>query len=787
MRVLDRKVLRDLWNLRGAVAAICLVMASGTATFVMSLSTLDSLRRTQTNFYRQSRFGDLFASLKRAPQRLRATVQSIEGVQQVETRVLAPIKIDIENFSDPVSGLVVSIPDTGDSMLNRVHLRRGRMFEAGRDNEVIISESFADAHRFDIGDRLRIVINGHRKVVAIVGVGLSPEYIYQIRTGDVFPDFERFGVLWMARTPLANAFDMEGSFNDVTLTLTGQVPAQRVQDELDGLLRRYGGLGSYERQDQTSHRYLSEEFRQLEQMATIYPVIFLGVAAFLLNVVISRLVSTQREEIATLKAFGYANVSILFHYLKLVGSIALLGVLAGVALGVWFGRGLSGLYAEFYRFPSLEYHLRPEVAVTAALVSVGAALLGTLYSVRQAAIAPPAEAMRPEPPARYRETLVERLGLKRWLSQPARMMARNIERRPFKSLLTATGIAFAYAILIVGFFFNDAVDFMIKVQFGMAQREDLAVTFVEPTSRRALFELESLRGVDYGEVFRTVPARLRFQHRTYRTAIQGVQPGGDLYRLLDRDLKPILLPESGIVLTDYLGQILKVGPGDYLTVEVLEGSRPTREVPVAGLANQYLGVSAYMQVAALNRLMREGDAISGAYLAVDPLYENEIYEALEDTPRVASTVSQKIAIKNFYETMGENLLTFVFFFSLFAGSIAFGVVYNSARIALSERSRELASLRVLGFTRGEISYILLGELAVLTLSAIPIGLLIGRLLCAYIISELESDLFRFPLLIESRTYAFASSVVLLSATISALIVRRKLDHLDLVAVLKSRE
>jgi len=367
------------------------------------------------------------------------------------------------------------------------------------------------------------------------------------------------------------------------------------------------------------------------------------------------------------------------------------------------------------------------------------------------------------------------------------MIARHIGRRPVKSLLSVVGIALACAILMVGRFQEDALDFMVDVQFRLAQREDLTVTFVEPASRRSLHELRSLRGVEHGEPFRTVPARLRFQHRSYRTSIQGIEAESSLHRILDMKLRPVAIPPAGVVLTDHLGGILGVRPGDLLTVEVLEGSRPVRQVPVAALAKQYVGVSAFMELGALNRLMREGSAISGAYLAADERFLPAIYGTLKGMPRVAGTTIREDAIRSFYETLGETLLIFTFINTLLAGTIAFGVVYNSARIALSERSREMASLRVLGYTRGEISYIMLGELFALTLAAVPIGFLVGRGLCGYIAASLKSDLYRVPLILEPDTYAFAAAVVLASTCISGIAVVRKLGRLDLVSVLKARE
>ncbi len=773
--------------MKGQAAAIALVIASGVATFIMSISTMQSLKLTQATFYRDYHFAEVFSSLKRAPESLKTRIQEIPGVNRIETRVVTPLNIEVKGFSDPVTGHLYSIPDRGKSLLNKLYLRQGRLVQPFSDDEVVIGEAFAESHDLHPGDEISVVINGRLRELLIVGIALSPEHIYQMPPGALFPDFERYGVMWMGRKTLGTVYDMEGAFNNVSLTVSAGANISDIVDRLDDLLRPYGGLGAYGRKDQLSHRYLSEEFRQLEQMAAMFPVIFLGVAAFLLNVVISRLLSIQRDEIAVLKAFGYSNLDVGIHFTKLVLLIVLAGLILGVSGGAWLGQWMSTIYKEFYRFPFLRYELQPAVVASGAFISIAAALIGTVYSLRKAALLPPAQAMRPEPPATYKETLLERLGLKKILRQPSRMIVRHIGRRPVKSLLTVTGIAFACAIMMVGRFQEDSVDYMVDVQFGLSQREDMAITFIEPTSRRALYELKSLEGVQRGEVFRSVPARLRFGHRSYRTAVQGIESEGDLHRLLNEDLKIVHLPAAGIVLTDHLGEILGVREGDELTVEVLEGRRPVLRVPVAGLISQYIGVSAYMELASLNRLMREGSAISGVYLSTDSDQRPLIFSKLKRMPRIAGTELREKAIENFYDTMGETILIFTFINTLLAGIIAFGVVYNSARIALSERSRELASLRVLGFTRGEISYILLGELAVLTLAAIPVGFIIGQAMCFYITENLKTDLFRIPLILEGSTYAFAATVVLAAACISAFMVRRRLDNLDLVAVLKTKE
>lgn len=788
MLALDRKLWRDLFHLRGQAFAIAAVMASGFACYIMFLSTLDSLLLSRELYYRDYRFAEVFAHLKRAPESLHQRIAEIEGVDKVDTRVVAPLTIDIEGFPDPVTGVVTSIPDSGEPLLNRIYLRRGRLVEAGRSDEVVISEPFAEAHGYQPGDKLHIIIRGKRKQLRIVGIGSSPEYIYQLRPGSFFPDHERFGILWMARTPLSHADDMEGGFNSVVLTLSRGASAQDVIDRLDIMLKPYGGIGAFVRADQGSHKFLSQEIQQMENLAGLFPMIFLGVAAFLLNVVVNRLIGTQREQIAALKAFGYGNFTIAIHYLKLIMLIVFAGILMGIALGAWLGMALSEIYVELFRLPFLNFVLYPARILQAGAFTAIAGLVGTLSAVRIAVKLQPAEAMRPEAPAVYRQTFIEKIGLKRLFSAPTRMILRHIGHKPFKSALSVLGIAFACAILMTGRFQEDTIDYIMHIHYGLTQRDDISLMFSDPTSYKALAELRSLPGVEYGEAVRGVPARLVFQHRSYRTYISGYEPDSEIVRLINADLEPVSLPGSGIVLNEYLAkEILGIRPGELLSVEVLEGSQPVQQIPVVSLVQQYLGVGAYMDIKALNRLMGEGDAITGAYLYIDEAQKNDIFRRLRERPRIVGTAVREQAISAYHRTMDETMLFWTSVATLFAGIIAVGVVYNSARITLTERSHELASLRVLGFTRGEISYILLGELAILTLVAIPPGLLIGEALCGYIAVSLDNDLYRVPLILTPQTYAFAALVVLIAAIVSGLLVRRRLDHLDLIEVLKTKE
>ena len=783
MRAIHHKLARDLMAARGQAIAIGLVLMAGVAMFVAYFSTFDSLRHTRAVYYDTYRFADLFAAAKRAPLSIVPELASIDGVAAVDTRVVVDVTLDVTGLEEPATGRLVSMTFPRERPLNDVFLRRGRDPESGRADEALVSEAFSIAQDLDVGDSVGAVINGRRRNLRIVGVALSPEYVYSIRPGDLLPDPSRFGVFWMDRHGLAGAFDMEGGFNDVTLALAPGASEPAVRKAVDRVLRPYGGLGAVPQRLQLSNWFLENEFVQLQTAGIFVPVIFLMVAAFLLNVSLNRLVAVQREQIASLKALGYTNAELARHYTAWSLCVSVIGTAAGVLVGAWLGSGMTAMYNDFFRFPTLLYRLTPEYVLGALAIGCSAGMIGAVVAVRRVARLAPAVAMRPAAPEHFRQTWLERIGLRRGLSPAATMVLRNTVRQPIRTALSAVGVSLAAAVLVVGLFFMDALDVLLRVQFETAQRQDVTVTFTQPVSSSATFDLWTLPGVMAIETFRAAPVEIRTGTHTRQQAILGLPLEPAVNRVIDREAQPVSMSPAGLVMSATLAEALGVQRGDTVEVELLESGRAIRSVVVSQLTDEYLGTSVYMERQALQRLLGEGDTISGAFLRVDQSRETELYRRLKALPTVSSVSLKRAALESFRKTIAQNMLILVFFNVTFAAIIAYGVVYNAARIILSERSRDLASLRVLGFSRGEVSAILLGELGVIVVLAIPLGLAIGQGLGFALITALDSELYRFPLIVTPRTRLFAASVVLVSALASGLIVRRRVDRLDLVAVL----
>lgn len=789
MKALDRKLMRDLQRLWSQVLTIALVVASGIGGFLTSLSAVDSLAAARDDYYAVARFADLFASVKRAPNALAASLGELPGVADVQTTIEHVVRVQLEGVSDPIVGQLIGIDLRNPARLNQVSLHSGPGLDALsglRDGAipVLVNQGFALTRGLAPGARLSALINGKRRELVVSGTALSPEFIFAGMAG--MPDMRGFGVFWLDRETLAAAYDMRGAFNRLSVKLAPGADERAVGDAVSRRLEAYGGREANGRADQSSHHMLENEIKEQRVIGTVLPAIFLGVAAFLLNVVISRLVSTQREQIAALKALGYANATIVAHYLKLVLAIVVIGAAIGVLLGDWMGSMLTGLYAEFFFFPQFEHQIAPQLLVTSIGVTAVTAVLGTLNAILATARLAPAEAMRPPAPGRYRRTLVERMGFTA-IGPGLRMILRNMERRPFRAALSIAGVAAAVAIVIMGSFFRDAIDHIVDSTFNRAMRSDVTLWMIEASNDNARHDVARLPGVIAVEPSRDVRVRFVHGHVRERGAIQGLAATPALRRVIDVDGKVVTPGGDGLTLTDRLADKLGVRVGELLQVEVLEGRQRVLQLRVDQRVSEMMGLNAYMERTALNRLLGDGDVATQFAVSVERGREPELLDASKALPRVVGAFSKATLLRNMQDVSARNVRIMSTILTTFAVIIAVGVVYNNARIALAERTWELASLRVLGFTRAEVSGLLLGEMALSIAIALPVGMFAGYALVHLIALLLKSDQFFFPVVIQARTYAWACIAVLASGVASALVVRRNIDRLDMVAALKTRE
>ncbi len=788
MSALDHKLLRDLWRLRGQVLAIAFVIGSGVATLVMSLSTVEGLQATTDAYYERYRFADVFAHATRVPERQRQRIADIPGVQIVQTSITRYATLDVNGFSEPIIGQITSIPESGQPLLNQLVLRKGRWVSPESDDEIIISEPFAQAHKLDLNDQISILMNGHQRSFYIVGMALSPEFIYSIGPGSLLPDDLRFGVIWMSREVIEAAYDLDESFNTVALKLLYNAPAAPVLQQIDNILEPYGGVSAITRKDQLSNWFVMNEIAQQETMATILPSIFILVSVFLTNMVLSRLIATERTEIGLLKAFGYSSFQIGWHYTKMVLVICLIGFVLGSLLGAFFGHLNMLMYAELYRFPILIYQPGIQSFVISGVISTLAAVAGALGAVYKAVKLPPAQAMTPPSPPVYKHAIKFNTFWGKWLDQPTRIALRQIGRWPVRSFLTSIGIAFSTGLIVMNLQWTDSLSHLSRVYFFEAQRQDIMIGLTEPVEMRAIHEFKQLPGVLDAEPMRFISAEFHFGSVSHRGVINGIESGSRLQPIYDdANHTSVPVPKNGLMMSTRLAQKLKVRVGDLVWVDILEGRRPSVSLPIVGLFETFIGTPVFMELHALNRIIKSSPSFAYVNLIIDDNYQQDIFTTLKNTPQISAVMMRKAALDAFNQTIIEHLYVFIYMFVGLAAVLAFGVTYNSTRIALSERARELATLRVLGFSKGQISYVLLGEVIFLILIGLPMGCGVGWLLVLTMANAFDTEMYRVPLVIETSTYGLSIVLVIISTAVSAMIVRNRVNSLDFIKVLKTRE
>lgn len=784
---LDKKLLRDLARMKGQAIAIAVVISLGVLMLVMMDGLVNSLEQTKRAYYERYRLADVFAAAERAPNTLLKDIGEIEGVGVVEGRINGGALIDLPGVDAPVRAQALSLPENGKPRLNDIYLTDGRLPNATRDDEILLFRGFARAHNLGPGAKLTATMHGTRRTFTIAGLAEAPEFLFAVAPGELAPDDSRFAVIWMNEDALASAFGLRGAFNEALVSLSRGANLEAVLDRIDQILDAYGGTGAFGRKDHVSNRFITEEIAGLKASSATVPPLFLAVAAFLLYIVISRIIRAEREQIGLMMAFGYSGLEVATHYAKLILVIAVGGALLGCQLGVLAGRSMVVLYLHYFKFPFLVFQIEPRAFVIGIASSVVAASAGGFVVLRSVFLLSPAVAMRPPAPADYSKSARLSGVLKRFLDQPSRMIVRRLVRQPGRAAAAVMGIGAGMALSVAMLSVMSSFDRVLELNFSVIDRSDVTVSFIEPLGYNAVLSLQRMPGVIEAEPFRAVPAVLRNGLNTYRGAINGLVAEPSLKRAVDADMQSIYVRSDGIILAKSLADILQIQPGEILSVEVREGRRPVLELPVAAIAETLLGAPAYFELGALNRALKEQGRVSGAYLRIDKSDSARIYRAIKDMPIVAGVSLRNDARAAFQKLMDQGAGAMRYIMAAIAGIITFGIVYNSARIAFAERSRDLASLRVIGFTKGEVAFVLLGELGAITLLALPLGALWGYWLAQAIGEGFSTDLYQIPATFAPDAYGLGALAVVIAAIVSGWLVKRDIDNIDLVTALKTRE
>lgn len=784
---LNAKLLRDLLRLRAQGLAVAGLLAIGVGLMLAALGMRASLQQARDDYYRTQLLADLQVGLVRAPLALAERIAGWPGVQAVEARAVAAAILDLPAITEPISARLISFDDPERTPVNRPWLVAGRWPASAAGDQIVLNEAFAAAHGLGPGDSLAATIRGARETLRIVGIANSPEFVFVAAPGQMFPQPDRYAVIWMPRRQLEQAAELGGAFNDLALRLGPGVDPRPIRRELDLALAGYGAQPARGRERLASARFLDQELDQLATMARLLPPAFLAVAAFLLNVSLTRLVEAERSNIGLLKAFGFAPATIARHYLGLAGCLALLGIAGGGLIGAWLGQTMAELYLLVYRLPALPFSMRALDWLISAGVGALAALAGSLIAVRRVLALSPAAALAPPPPPAFRHGPTATRGLLAYFDPLTRVALRRILGFPRRSLTTVAGVVCALSLLILARQFPIAIEAMLELAFGQARRQQVSLLLVEADGPAALQALRRLPGVLRAEPFRGVAVVYRFAGREVDESLMGYGADAELERLVDIYGRPQPLRDDGLIVSAGLARQLGARLGDRIEIEVHDGPARVHELPVLGIVETAAGSSGYLELGALGRLLDEPGRIRGVHLQLDAARRAAFDAAVSELPRLAGVGDLALSRASMERTFNEGSGFFAGIFISFAVLMAIGIAYATASVTLGEQRRDLATLQVLGFSRAEASYVLIAEIGLLAALALPPGVLLGHWFAAAFLQAMATDLFVFPPIWAPQSYAVAVLIVLAAIGGALALVRRQIDRIDLVESLKSRE
>ncbi|WP_291516053.1 ABC transporter permease [Bdellovibrio sp. ArHS] len=785
MKALSRKLQRDISSLRIQIITMAVLLACGTAILVASWSSYVTLKKAQTIYYEQYHFPDVFAELVKAPKSVVESLKNIQGIDHFEDRIILDALIDLPDLQEPAVGRLISFTEY--SVLNKIHLKKGRFPEPGTIPEVIVHESFASAHRIQPGGQISLQIKGQKKIFKVSGIGISPEYVYALSPLVPFPDDLHFGILWVDKKELSRLGDMQDSFNNIVASVKKTDDVDSVRLKIDQLLAVYGSTGSYDRSKQISNMFIEDEIRQQRSMSIVVPAIFIIVSTFILYTVLSRLISLHRAQIATLKSLGYTSFSLALYYLKLVSIILFLGIVPALVFAYGIGQWYAYLYARYFHFPSIDFSLSPQAVVIGTLAGFLPGWIASSISLFKVFTLQPAEAMRPPAPAKFSQSVFEKWQLLQFKDIQTKMILRNVLAKPWRTFLSILGVSAAIGILINGSFWTDMVDFMVQRQFRESSHEDMEISFLHPRKEDVIQELARIKGVYLIEGLRTAPVKMTYKNIEKITVINSRENADSLRPMIDKEGMHLQPKENQVILSQYFNKKYGIKVGDTVYFELTDRSKPKFSAVVGGFIEDVVGASVYANKSDLHRWLSEQPNINTVYLKVDPRWNNEVYIKLKEFPEVASIGVRKLLLESFTKNLSDMIQTFTVVLVLFAMTISAAVLFNMARITLSEKSWELASMRIMGFDIPETFRVLYLELGFQVLAALFPGLALGYGLSYLSTVWIHTDTFSFPLVINTETYAKAIVTIVIIYAVTGFFLYKKVRSLSMAEALKVRD
>lgn len=790
--MLRRKAWRDIRENKGVYIACVVVIAIGLMIYTTMSMVFESMTKSQQNFYSETHFGDGFISVTGFPENKVNSLTFLQGVDQVEGRIVKDVRL-LDQQKDSNRYLrMVSVNMTNTPKLNQLRLVTGHL-PTDTQSEILVDPQFLTANHLALGDPLKVIIEGQQATFYITGTAQSPEFVYIMKNAqDLYPSPVDFGIAYVPLSSLKAMVKEKGQVNDLTFTLKDGASFDSVKESLQASLKPYGIQSIIPRKDQTSNAILTSKITSMGSMAKTLPVVFLGVATFILYSMLKRLIEQQRVAIGTLKAFGFTDREIVWHYLTYPLVIGTAGGLLGSLSGIALSFPLTTLYKQFFALPGL----KSEFSIKYLLISLALSLFFSILSGLSGSIEilrlEPAQAMRPPAPITANKTRIERITwFWRNLSSQSQMGIRDVFRTPTRSLFNILGIAVVFSLMTVSWSMQNMINLLTVVQLEKVQTYDVKFQLTHPSPTDVTQQaLTHEIGVSRVESVLEAPATLSNGWLKKEVALMGLAKDSTMYNVLDKKGERVEVSEQGILLSEHLAKILNVKVGDTIYVESPWRREPLGEkgenLQVIGVVPQYVGLNAFMEEKELQRFLRQGEISTSMLVKMNSSDVGLLKSKYRNATNVTSIESLKDSGDKIRKMMDSYGFT-TWLLAILGGITGFALIYNSSVISLSERKRELASLRVLGMTPREVLRVITSEQWSLYFFGILLGIQLAYGLEFGMAQAMSTDLYSLPAELTPIALLGAAAGTAFSVLVAQSRAYYKIKSLPYVEILSTKE
>lgn len=787
MNILFRNLLRDIKKSKGQFLSILIIVILGVTFYTGINSMFRNLSNSSIKYYQEYKLADIWVDLYKAPTGAKEKIESLSYVNESTGRIVNDASINISGENGTVR--LITLPDTKKGIVNDIVIKAGRYFSEGDSNQCLVDQDFFKANNLELGDYIYPIINGNKVKLKVVAVVKSPEFVYTLKdSSELMPDNKKFGIVYIKQSFGEAIFDFKGYINNISIKLTNGSNTEAAKDDIKKALKNYGVKNVIDRDEQTSTMMLTEEIKKLQSMGGTFPIIFFMVASVIIYIMMGRMVENQRVQIGVLKALGFTNMQVLSYYMCYSALIAITGSLIGSIFGTYMGVGLTKLINQYFNLPLEGARIYGELVLPASILTLFFCLFAGYHSCKVVFKIMPSEAMREKSPDSGKKIIIEKWKIV-WknIGHLWKIILRNLFRYKRRAILTSLGIIFSSAILLVALSMEDSINFMISQQYGNIQDYDIKVNLSKLVSVEELNKIKSIPHVVALEPVLETGVEITNGWRSKDVGFTALTKEPQMYKVEDKNNKPINLPDGGILISEKLANTLGVETNDRVNIKFFYPGKEKKEVTVKGIVVQYLGLSTYTSMDNLNSLLGEGMVANSAVLKLDNRnYENEVKSKLRDMAAVNSVESKTDALNALLKNMGATKSS-IGVMIILSAILLIAVVYNIATINIFERQRELATLKVLGFKNSEIKKLIFNENYLITIFGITIGLPMGKFLGASMMSASSTDSYSFPYVIEFRTYILTIVLTIAFTVLTNFILMKKIKSIDMIEVLKNRE